>query len=86
LSRRRRAVSAKPSKSLDLSKRSPWNFAPPRASLAYGLKTANARKRAICEGDAYRSSPWAAPIYGWFTEGFGTPDLREAEALLETLR
>jgi predicted ATPase len=27
-----------------------------------------------------------APIYGWFTEGFGTPDLRDAEALLETLQ
>jgi predicted ATPase len=23
-----------------------------------------------------------APIYGWFTEGFDTPDLREAKALL----
>jgi tetratricopeptide (TPR) repeat protein len=26
------------------------------------------------------------PIYGWFTEGFGTPDLRDAKALLETLQ
>jgi len=26
-----------------------------------------------------------APLYGWFTEGFDTPDLREAEALLEAL-
>ena len=26
-----------------------------------------------------------APIYGWFTEGFDTPDLIEARALLETL-
>ena len=24
-----------------------------------------------------------APIYGWFTEGFGTPDLKEAKALLD---
>jgi predicted ATPase len=24
-------------------------------------------------------------IYGWFTEGFDTPDLREAKALLERL-
>ena len=24
-----------------------------------------------------------APIYGWFTEGFGTADLQEARALLE---
>jgi predicted ATPase len=27
-----------------------------------------------------------APIYGWFTEGFDTPDLRDAKALLDALR
>jgi predicted ATPase len=26
-----------------------------------------------------------APIYGWFTEGFDTADLQEAQALLEEL-
>jgi predicted ATPase len=26
-----------------------------------------------------------APVYGWFTEGFGTPVLKEAKALLEQL-
>jgi hypothetical protein len=26
-----------------------------------------------------------APIYGWFTEGFDTPDFKEAKALLEEL-
>jgi predicted ATPase len=26
-----------------------------------------------------------APVYGWFTEGFDTPDLKEANALLEAL-
>jgi predicted ATPase len=26
-----------------------------------------------------------APIYGWFTEGFGTPDLKQAKALLAEL-
>jgi predicted ATPase len=26
-----------------------------------------------------------APVYGWFTEGFGTADLQEAKALLEAL-
>ena len=26
-----------------------------------------------------------APIYSWFTEGFDTPDLQEAKALLEAL-
>jgi len=26
-----------------------------------------------------------APVYGWFTEGFDTLDLKEAKALLEEL-
>jgi predicted ATPase len=26
-----------------------------------------------------------APVYGWFTEGFGTPVLHEAKALLDEL-
>jgi predicted ATPase len=26
-----------------------------------------------------------APVYGWFTEGFDTPDLKEAKALLEAI-
>jgi hypothetical protein len=26
-----------------------------------------------------------APVYGWFTEGFDTPDLQEANALLDEL-
>jgi predicted ATPase len=26
-----------------------------------------------------------APIYGWFTEGFDTADLKEAKALLDDL-
>jgi hypothetical protein len=25
------------------------------------------------------------PVYGWFTEGFDTRDLKKAKALLETL-
>ena len=26
-----------------------------------------------------------APVYGWFTEGFDTPDLKEAKAFLDEL-
>ena len=26
-----------------------------------------------------------APVYGWFTEGFDTPDLKDAKALLDAL-
>ena len=27
-----------------------------------------------------------APVYGWFTEGFDTRDLKDAKALLEELK
>jgi hypothetical protein len=27
-----------------------------------------------------------APLYGWFTEGFETPDFKEAKALLDELK
>ena len=27
-----------------------------------------------------------APVYGWFTEGFDTVDLKEAKVLLEQLK
>jgi predicted ATPase len=27
-----------------------------------------------------------APVYGWFTDGFDTPDLKDAKALLDELR
>jgi predicted ATPase len=32
-----------------------------------------------------RAAELFAPIYGWFTEGFNTPDLKEAKALLDGL-
>jgi predicted ATPase len=34
---------------------------------------------------AQRSHDLLAPVYGWFTEGFDTLDLKEAKALLEEL-
>ena len=32
-----------------------------------------------------RARDLLAPVYGWFTEGFDTRDLKEASALLRTL-
>jgi predicted ATPase len=37
------------------------------------------------EGKGDEARALLAPIYGWFTEGFDTADLREAKALLEEL-
>ena len=41
-----------------------------------------------CEAEINRDEAreLLAPVYGWFTEGFETRDLREAKALLEELQ
>jgi predicted ATPase len=37
------------------------------------------------QGKCAAASQLLAEVYGWFTEGFDTPDLQEAKALLEEL-
>jgi predicted ATPase/class 3 adenylate cyclase len=37
------------------------------------------------EGERRKAHDLLAPIYGWFTEGFGTPDLQKASKLLGAL-
>jgi predicted ATPase len=37
------------------------------------------------QGKAQQARELLAPVYGWFTEGFDTRDLKEAHALLEEL-
>jgi len=37
------------------------------------------------QGKVEQARELLAPVYGWFTEGFGTRDLKEAKALLEEL-
>jgi len=37
------------------------------------------------QGKRQQARDLLAPVYGWFTEGFDTPDLKEASALLDTL-
>ena len=38
------------------------------------------------QGEQRQAHDLLAPIYGWFTEGFDTLDLKEAKALLEQLK
>jgi tetratricopeptide (TPR) repeat protein len=38
------------------------------------------------QGKRTKARNLLAPIYGWFTEGFDTPDLKEAKALLDLLK
>jgi predicted ATPase len=37
------------------------------------------------QGKRDKARDLLAPVYGWFTEGFGTLDLKEAKALLDEL-
>jgi predicted ATPase len=37
------------------------------------------------KGKPQQARELLAPVYGWFTEGFDTRDLKEAKALLEEL-
>jgi predicted ATPase len=37
------------------------------------------------QGKLQQARNLLAPVYGWFTEGFDTRDLKEAKALLEQL-
>ena len=37
------------------------------------------------QGKRQQANDLLAPVYGWFTEGFDTLDLKEAKALLEQL-
>jgi predicted ATPase len=37
------------------------------------------------QGKRDKARDLLAPVYGWFTEGIDTFDLKEAKALLETL-
>ena len=52
-----------------------------KAAVTVGLR---------CDGSEFCESctearDLLAPTYGWFTEGFDTPDLKEPKALLEEL-
>jgi predicted ATPase len=37
------------------------------------------------QGNVQQARELLAPVYGWFTEGFDTRDLKEAKALLDEL-
>ena len=65
----KRSASRKP------NKRNRWNCAPRRASPGCGAK----------QGRRAEARELLAPVYGWFTEGFDTADLKDAAMLLSEL-
>ena len=57
-----------------------------QSAKSYELRAATGLARLWAEpGDREKAVDLLAPIYSWFTEGFDTPDLKEAKALLEEL-
>ncbi len=61
--------------------------------VARGQEARSLELRASCDlarlwaerGERVRATELLAPVYGWFTEGFDTADLKEAKALLDGL-
>jgi predicted ATPase len=58
-----------------------------RATKSWELRAATSMARLWRDqGKPQQGRELLAPVYGWFTEGFNTPDLKEAEALLDELQ
>jgi predicted ATPase len=53
--------------------------------LALEKAMRHARSRLREQGKPQQARELLAPVYGWFTEGFDTRDLKEAKALLREL-
>jgi predicted ATPase len=57
-----------------------------QGTRSYELRAATSLARLWCEqGRPTEARDLLAPLYGWFTEGFDTPDLKDAGALLDEL-
>src|SRR5205807_3112884 len=61
-------------------------FAQRQQARAYELRAAMSLARLWGEqGRRTEARELLAPVYGWFTEGFDTADLKNAKALFDTL-
>jgi predicted ATPase len=52
---------------------------------SWELRAAMSLARLCSQGKVQQARELLAPVYGWFTEGFDTRDLKEAKALLDEL-
>jgi DNA-binding SARP family transcriptional activator/predicted ATPase len=58
-----------------------------QAAKSLELRAATSLSRLWAEqGELQRARDLLAPVYGWFTEGFETADLKDAKALLDEIR
>ena len=65
-------------KALSIAKEQEAKFWELRAAVSLARLRRDQGRRAVARD-------LLAPVYGWFTEGFNTPDLKEAKALLDEL-
>ena len=57
-----------------------------QSAKLFELRASTSLARLWCKQDRRgEARDILAPIYGWFTEGFDAPDLKEAKALLDLL-
>ena len=57
-----------------------------QSAKIFGLRAATSLARLWRDqGNRTEARDLLAPVYGWFTEGFDTPVLKEAKALLDRL-
>jgi predicted ATPase len=62
------------------------DWARTQQAKSWELRTATSYARLLRDqGRAVEAYELLAPVYGWFTEGFGTKDLKDAKALLDEL-
>jgi class 3 adenylate cyclase len=62
------------------------DWARQQQAKSWELRTATSYARLMRDQSRIREAyDLLAPVYGWFTEGFGTKDLKEAKALLDQL-
>ena len=58
-----------------------------QSARMWELRAASSLARLWAEqGERRKGHDLLAPVYGWFTEGFDTADLKDARAMLEDLR
>jgi predicted ATPase len=73
-------------KAAEASYREALALAQQQSAKLWELRTATGLVRLWHEqGNRTEAHALLAPVYGWFTEGFGTPVLQEAKALLAEL-
>jgi predicted ATPase len=71
----------------EASLRAAIDVARAQKAKSWELRSATTLARLLADrGDRAAARDALSGVYGWFTEGFGTKDLREAKALLDGLQ